>query len=132
LAIGAGRGRLVRQLLTESMLLSLAAGAAGMLLTVWVLGLLLSFMPALPEGIRVAIDLRLDWRVLAYTIGFSTITGILFGLAPALQSSKADVSTALKDDASTATGGYRRSRGRRALVVAQVAFSLLLLIGAGL
>jgi len=132
LAIGAGRWRLIRQLLTESVLLSLTAGAACVVLTVWVLSLLLALMPALPEGIRVAIDLRLDWRVLVYTIGFSTVTGVLFGLAPALQSSKTDVSTILKDDSSTVAGGYRKSRGRKTLVVVQVAFSLLLLIGAGL
>ena len=89
-------------------------------------------MPALPEGIRVALDLHLDWRVVIYTIAFSTITGILFGLAPALHSSKADVSTVLKDDSSLFTGFYRKSRARMALVVVQVAFSLLLLVGAGL
>src|SRR4029079_16834446 len=70
--------------------------------------------------------------VVIYTIAFSTVTGILFGLAPALQSSKADVSTVLKDDSSLLTGFYRKSRARMALVVVQVAFSLLLLVGAGL
>jgi putative ABC transport system permease protein len=129
LAIGASRSRIIRQLLTESVLLSLIAGAAGILLAVWLLNLLVTFMPTLPEGVRVALDLQLDWHVVLYTITFSTITGILFGLAPALFSSKADVSTVLKDDSS---GLYRKSRGRQALVVAQVAFSLLLLVGAGL
>ena len=132
LAIGASRFRIVRQLLTESVLLSLIAGAAGILLAVWLLNLLVTFMPTLPQGIRVALDLHLDWRVVLYTITFSTITGIVFGLAPALFSSKADVSTVLKDDSSAASGLYRKSRGRQALVVAQVAFSLLLLVGAGL
>ena len=132
LAIGASRVRIVRQLLTESVLLSLIAGAAGILLAVWLLNLLVTFMPALPEGIRVALDLHLDWHVVLYTIAFSTVTGIFFGLAPALFSSKADVSTVLKDDSSGASGLYRKSRGRQALVVAQVAFSLLLLVGAGL
>ena len=132
LAIGASRSRIVRQLLTESVLLSLIAGAAGILLAVWLLNLLVTFMPSLPEGVRVALDLHLDWRVVLYTIAFSTITGIVFGLAPALFSSKADVSTVLKDDSSAASGLYRKSRGRQALVVAQVAFSLLLLVGAGL
>ena len=132
LAIGASRFRIVRQLLTESLLLSFIAGAAGILLALWLLNLIIAFMPALPEGIRVALDLRLDWRVVIYTIGFSTITGILFGLAPALNSSKADVSTVLKDDSSLFTGLYRKSRARMALVVVQVAFSLLLLVGAGL
>jgi macrolide transport system ATP-binding/permease protein len=132
LAIGASRFRIVRQLLTESVLLSLIAGAAGILLAVWLLNLIVAFMPALPEGIRVALDLSLDWRVVLYTIAFSTITGILFGLAPALHSSKADVSTVLKDDSSLFTGFHRKSRARMALVVVQVAFSLLLLVAAGL
>ena len=132
LALGASRFRIIRQLLTESVLLSLLAGAAGILLALWLLDLVVAFLPALPEGIRVAIDLRLDWRVVVYTVTFSTITGIFFGLAPALQSSKADVSGVLKDDSSLLTGFYRKSRARMSLVVVQVAFSLLLLIGAGL
>jgi predicted permease len=132
LALGASRTRIIRQLLTESVLLSLIAGAAGLVFAVWLLDLVLAFMPALPEGIRIALDLRLDWHVPVYAIAFSTITGVLFGLAPALHSSKADVSTVLKDDSSAFTGRYRKSRVRQSLVVAQVAFSLLLLIGAGL
>lgn len=132
LAIGASRFRIVRQLLTESVLLALIAGTAGIILAVWLLNLLVTFMPTLPEGIRVALDLHLDWHVVLYTLTFSTITGIFFGLAPALFSSKADVSTVLKDDSSSSSGLYRKSRGRQALVVAQVAFSLLLLVGAGL
>lgn len=132
LAIGASRFRIIRQLLTESVLLSLIAGIAGVLLSVWLLDLLVASLPALPEGFRVAVDLHLDWRVLLYTITFSTITGILFGLAPALHSSKADVSSVLKDDSSLFTGFYRKSRARMALVVVQVAFSLLLLVCSGL
>jgi putative ABC transport system permease protein len=132
LALGAGRGRLIRQLVTESVTLSLIAGAAGVMLTVWLLDLLLTFMPSFPEGIRLALDLRLDWRVLVYTAGFSTITGVLFGLVPAMQSSRTDVSAILKDDSTAVSAVYRRSRSRRVLIIAQVAFSLLLLIGAGL
>jgi predicted permease len=132
LALGASRFRIIRQLLTESVLLSLIAGAAGILLAVWLLNLITAFMPPLPEGIRIALDLHLDWRVVVYTITFATITGILFGLAPALHSSKADVSTVLKDDSSLFTGLYRKSRVRMGLVVVQVAFSLLLLVCAGL
>ena len=131
-AIGASRFRIVRQLLTESVLLSVIAGAAGILLAIWFLNLIPAAIPALPEGIRVALDLQLDWRVVIYTIAFSTVTGILFGLAPALSSSRADLSTVLKDDSSLFTGFYRKSRARMALVVVQVAFSLLLLVGAGL
>ncbi|HJP93209.1 MAG TPA: ABC transporter permease [Pyrinomonadaceae bacterium] len=132
LALGASRLRIIRQLLTESVLLSSIAGVAGIVVAIWLLNLLLAFMPPLPEGIRVAVDLRLDWRVVLYTITFSTIIGLLFGLAPALHSSKADVSMVLKDDSSSFTGLYRKSRVRMSLVVVQVAFSLLLLIGAGL
>ncbi|HEX6046848.1 MAG TPA: ABC transporter permease [Pyrinomonadaceae bacterium] len=132
LALGASRRRIVRQLLTESVLLSTIAGAAGILLAVWLLNLLMAFIPALPEGIRIALDLRLDWHVVVYTIAVSTFTGLVFGLAPALQSSKADVATVLKDDSTVSTIRYRKSRLRKSLVVAQVAFSLLLLIGAGL
>lgn len=132
LALGARRSRIVRQLLTESVLLALVAGAAGLLLAVWLLSLVTAFMPALPEGIRVAIDLSLDWRVLVYTMSFATVTGLLFGLVPALHSSKAEVGSVLKDDSSLFSGRYRKSRVRMSLVVAQVAFSLLLLIGAGL
>jgi predicted permease len=132
LAIGASRFRIMRQLLTESVLLATIAGAAGILLAVWLLNLLVAFMPTLPEGIHVALDLQLDWRVVIYTIAFATITGILFGLAPALHSSKADVATVLKDDSNLVAGLYRKSRVRMALVVVQVAFSLLLLVGGGL
>ena len=132
LALGARRSRIVRQLLTESVLLSLIAGVAGLLLAMWLLDLLMAFMPALPEGIRVAVDLNLDWRVLVYTFAFATVTGVLFGLAPALHSSKAEVASVLKDDSTLLTGRHNKSRIRKGLVVAQVAFSLLLLIGAGL
>lgn len=132
LALGAGRGRIIRQLLTESVLLSLIAGVVGVVLAWWALDALLSFMPALPEGIRIAADVRLDWRVVAYTSGFATVTGVLFGLAPAMKSSRSDVASVLKDEASAVVGAFRASRARRLLVVGQVAFSLLLLIGAGL
>jgi predicted permease len=132
LAIGASRRRIVRQLVTESLLLSLVAGAAGFVLATWLVGALLAFAPALPEGIRVAVDLRLDWRVFVYAAGFSTLTGILFGLAPALHSSRTDVSTVLKNDAMAFTVVRRGARSRTALVVAQLALSLLLLIGASL
>lgn len=131
-ALGASRSRIIRQLLTESVLLALIAGAAGIVLAGWLLNVVVASLPALPEGIRVAVDLRLDWRVVVYTITFSTITGILFGLAPAFQSSKVDVSTVLKNDSGLFSGFYRKSRTRMALVVVQVALSLVLLIVAGL
>ena len=130
LALGAGRFRIVRQLIAESLLLSLMAGAVGVVAGVWLLDLLLANMPAFPEGIRLALDIQLDWRVVVYTIGFATLTGVLFGLAPALQGSRTEVSTVLKDESGAFV--YRKSRLRAALIVSQVALALLLLIGAGL
>jgi predicted permease len=132
LAIGAGRARIIRQLLTESMLLSFIAGAAGLALAVWAIDLMIAFVPALPEGVRLAFDLHLDWRVVAYTIAFSTVTGLLFGLAPALHGTRAALSAVLKDDSGAFAGQHRRSAVRRFLLIGQVAFSLLLLIAAGL
>jgi macrolide transport system ATP-binding/permease protein len=132
LALGASRFRLIRQLLAESALLALIAGAAGMAIGLWLLDLFIAFMPPLLGAVRLALDVRLDWHVLLYALVFSTLTGMLFGLAPALQASKADVVKALKDEASLFAGGYRQSRLRNGLVVAQVTFSMLLLIGAGL
>jgi len=132
LAMGAGRFRIVRQLLAESVLLSMIAGAFGVVLAVWLLHLLVAFMPPLPEGLRLAFDVQLDWRLVAYTIAFSTIVGVLFGLVPALYSAKTDVGTVLRDDSNAFAGGQRKSRLRSALVVVQVALALLLLIGSGL
>ncbi len=132
LALGAGRSRIIRQLLTESVLLSSIAGVAGIVLAVWTLNLVVAFMPPLPEGLRVAVDVRLDWRVVVYTVAFSTVTGVLFGLAPALHGTKSDVATILRDESAGSTTRQRTSRWRSSLVTAQVAFSLLLLIGAGL
>jgi predicted permease len=127
LAIGAGRARLVRQLLTETVLLFALAGAAGLLLARWMTSLVVAVLPVLPFPVE--ISLSLDSRVLAFTTGLSLVAAILSGLAPALQASKADVVTALKDDAQGATG---RSRLRHAFVVAQVAFSLVVVVAAGL
>ncbi|MEK6281450.1 MAG: ABC transporter permease [Acidobacteriota bacterium] len=132
LAVGAGRRRIIQQLLTESVLLALIAGVAGALLAMWLTHLLVAFIPALPEGIRLAIDLRIDWRVLAYTFGFSFLVGVLFGLVPALQISRPDVIATLKEGSQVFAGAYRHSRVRNGLIVAQVALALLLLVGAGL
>jgi predicted permease len=128
LALGASRVRLVRQLLTESVVLSLAGGAVGLLIAAWLNALVSSIR--LPTDIALVFDLRLDWRVVAFTLGVSLLTGIIFSLIPALQASKPDVVPALKDEASL--GGFRRSRLRNALVVVQVALSLVLLACAGL
>jgi predicted permease len=128
LALGASRVRLVRQLLTESLLLALLGGVLGIILAYWTLNLLLAFKP--PTSFPLLLDLRLDWRVLTFTAVVSVLTGLIFGLAPAIQTTRAELVPALKDEASAQ--GYRRSYLRNALVVAQVATSFVLLIGAGL
>jgi predicted permease len=128
IALGASRVRLVRQLLTESVLLSVGGGMAGLLLAAWINDLVAA--TKLPTDIALNFDLRIDWRVLCFTLGLSLVTGVVFSLLPALQSSKPELVPALKDESSM--GGFRRSRLRNALVVAQVALSLVLLIGAGL
>ncbi|MCI0339299.1 MAG: ABC transporter permease [Acidobacteria bacterium] len=131
LALGASRARLVRQLLTESLLLALLGGMAGLLLGVWTVELLKATPP--PTGIfSFNLDFSLDSRVLLFTLGLSLLTGIIFGLAPALQTSRPDMVPALKDESQSAVQGRRRFNLRNMLVVAQVALSLLLLIGAGL
>ena len=131
LAVGAGRARILRQLLTESVLVSLVAGALRAVLALFALRAAVAFMPALPEGIRLVVPFRPDWRVLVYTLAFSTITGLLFGLAPALHAYRGALAAVLKDETNV-TARFTRSRARTSLVVAQVALSLLLLIGAGL
>ncbi len=127
LALGAGRWRVVRQLLTESVLLCLAGGAVGALFALWMTDLLFAFKPS----VRIPIELtpRLDWRVLSWTLAVSLATGVLFGLAPALQATRTDVSRALKGEPGL---GARRSRLRDLFVGAQVAVTVLLLVSAGL
>ena len=127
-ALGATRPRLVRQWLTESILLGVAGGALGLLLALWANQLLISYLQTTPLA---SLDLGLDWRVLAFTLGVSVTTGIVFGLAPALQASRLDIVMALKsEDAQRA--GSRRSRLRAVFVTAQVTLSVVLLVGAGL
>jgi predicted permease len=128
LALGATRARLMRQLLTESVLLSVAGGVLGLLLAMWITDLVAAIK--LPTDIALVFDVRLDWRVLLFTFLLSLLTGTVFGLLPSLQSSNPNLVSSLKDE--TALGGFRRSRLRNALVVAQVALSLLLLISTGL
>jgi predicted permease len=128
LAVGAGRGRIIRQLLAEGILLSLIAGALGLFLSGWVTELILSFrLPAM--GFR-RLDVGVDGRVLGFTMVASVTIGLLFALMPAVQSLRLDLTGALKNGAPG--GGFRRSRWRTALVVAQVAVSFILLAGAGL
>jgi predicted permease len=130
LTLGASRWRVVRQLLTESLLLALVGGGAGLLLSLWSAELLQSLLPQSPDGIRAPLDTSPDVRVLFYTLLLSTLTGIIFGLAPALQASKPDLVSALKDEALGFS--WRRLSLRSALVVGQVTVSLLLLVAAGL
>jgi putative ABC transport system permease protein len=133
MALGASRFRLIRQLLTESVLIALLGGAFGMLVAVWGVDLITASIPPslsryLPGWKNVGIDAEVFW----FTLGVSILTGIVFGLAPALQSTKTDFNEALKDGGRTSGGGFSRNRLRGVLVVAEVAISLTLLIGAGL
>jgi len=128
LAVGASRARIVRQLVTESLLLSLIGGLGGLILAAWINDLVSSIK--LRTDIALVFDLRLDWRVLAFAVMVSFITGIVFSLLPALQSSNPELVPALKDEASMA--GFRRSRLRNGLVVLQVALSMVVLVCAGL
>jgi predicted permease len=129
LAVGASRARLVRQLLAESLVLSGLGGGLGLLLAIWANGLLQNYR--LEFALPLAFHLGVDIRVLAFTIGLSLLTGLVFGLAPALQASRADLISALKESSLDQKAVGRFHLGNL-LVVGQVALSLVLLIGAGL
>jgi predicted permease len=130
LAMGASRRRLVRQLLTESLLLFTVAGAAGVLLSVWASNLLLAFEPPLPAGIDVELDLGLDWRVLLFSLTVSVVTAVAFSLAPALRATRSDLVSTLKDE--SRSGGPVKTRLRSVMVGSQMAATVTLLIVAGL
>jgi predicted permease len=135
LSIGAGRGRLIRQLLTESVLLALLGGLGGLLVAFWASRALGAVLPALPVPVTVGLDIGLNARVFAFTLGLSVLTGLLFGLAPALQSTRPDLVTSLKGETPEPEGRRRllgRLAGRQVLVMGQVALSLVALIAAGL
>ena len=126
-ALGASRARVIRQLLTESVLLSLAGGGLGLLLAVWWSDLLVSLGK---RDIPRALQVGMDWRVLGFTLLVSVMTGVVFGLVPALHSSKTELTESLKE---RGTGeGARRNRTRNVLVVAELAIAVVLLVGAGL
>ena len=127
-SLGASRGRLVRQLLTESVLLALLGGGAGVLVALWCSPLLRAFVP--PTDFPIDLAVRLDGRALLFTVALSLVTGLLFGLAPALHASRPALASVLRDEAGSVAG--RRGRLRHGLVVAQVALSMVLLVGAGL
>jgi putative ABC transport system permease protein len=128
-ALGASRRRIVRQLLTESLLLAFLGGVAGLLLALWGVDVLVSFIP---EGVPRAQEIAVDGRALGFTLGVSALTGVIFGLAPALQSSRLNLNESLKEGGRGSTDGLRRNRVRSLLVVSEIALSLMLLIGAGL
>jgi len=131
LALGADRWRIMRPLLLESLLLSFAGGLAGLLVAIWTGRLLLGLLPAEYTPYRqLNVSALPSLRVLAFTLGVSLITAILFGLAPALLTANPNLASVLKNEAAAVVGGHVRFR--KALVAAQVAISLLLLIGAGL
>lgn len=128
LAMGANRLRLIRQLLTESLLLSIVGGGAGLVLAIWIIKALVAFKP--PIDIPLVVDVGIDWRVLLFSLLVSIAAGTIFGLAPALQATSPRLSQVLRETATQ--GGAGRTRLRSVLVVAQIAFSLVVLIAAGL
>jgi predicted permease len=134
-ALGAGSGRIARQLLTESVLLSAAGGALGILIAAWGTGVVARLM-ASGSGKQFPFAISPDWRVLAFTMGITLVTGILAGLAPALRGTRLDLAPSLRENASSLHGSAPRTGQRLrlsdALVIAQVALSIVVLIGAGL
>jgi len=130
LCLGAGRARLIRQLLTESLLLGIMGGALGLLVASWGRHLLLALMST---GLTpISLDVRTDYRVLGFTGGVSILTAVLFGLTPALRATRVDLIPALKDNARGLSGGIFRMRLGKVLVISQVALSVILIAGAGL
>ena len=130
LALGAGRRSLARQLLIESLLIALAGGLLGLLVSMWTTTGLLRILPTDATGGWIAATL--DLRLLVFTLALSTCTGLLFGLAPALQAGRAEVASTLREQRASLASAGGGARIRRILVVAQLALSLLLLVGAGL
>lgn len=129
LALGATRGRLVRQFLVESLVLSFAGAALGLLLARWLLGVL---APLAESALPVFREFPLDGRVFAFLLGVAVLSGLLFGIVPALQASRGDVRETLSEGGGKATGTRRQQLLRQTLVVAEIALSLILLVGAGL
>ncbi|HEX5475485.1 MAG TPA: ABC transporter permease [Vicinamibacterales bacterium] len=128
LAIGAGRARLIRQLLTETLVLFAAGCAVGLLISRWLIALLLSLLPQLP--VPIGMHIAVDWRVLAFAVVLSLVAAILAGLAPALQASRPDVVPALKAEGLGSAGG--KLRLRNVFVVGQITLSLVIVIAGGL
>jgi len=129
LALGAGRIDIIRQLLSEALLLGIFGSALGLLFAVWGVDLMVK---AIPVEVPYWISFELDWRVFTFTIGLGLVSGLLFGLFPALHASRPQLSGVLKEGGRSGVGGARAQRARSALVVAEVALALVLLVGAGL
>jgi predicted permease len=129
-AMGASRGRLIRQMLTESIMLALFGGVAGLIFGVWASGAVASLLP--PSRFPIQMDFSFDWRVFAYAMAAALLTGTLVGVWPALRAGRADLNSVLQGSGRSDAAGASRHRVRSTLVVAQVAGSLVLLIVAGL
>jgi putative ABC transport system permease protein len=132
-AVGAGRGRIIRQLLTESVMLSLAGGVVGLAAGYVGIRAILRVSPGnIPLIGAQGSNVTLDWRILLFTLALSLLTGILFGLVPALQSSRTDLNSSLKETSSRSGTGLRHNRTRAVLVTTEIALALVLLVGAAL
>lgn len=129
-SLGAGRGRLMRQLLTESVMISILGGACGILLAAWLTGLVAKL--EFSVGLGISAEPALDWRVLSFTLALAVLTGLVFGAAPAWRASKVNLQRALKDCGASSRGGRSRHFVRGALAAAELALSLTLLAGTGL
>jgi putative ABC transport system permease protein len=132
LALGASRRRIIQQMLTESLLLSVLGGLLGLVLALWLTSVLAAYSPPTGNSSPPLLDATLDWRVLIFTIVLSLFTSLIFGLIPAWQSSKPNLTTTLKEETSTNSASGGRIQLRRLLVSAQIALSLIVLVGAGL
>ncbi|MFL6513575.1 MAG: ADOP family duplicated permease [Chthoniobacterales bacterium] len=128
-ALGAGRGRLIRQLLTESLLLSLLGGAAGLAI---LLGIKNSLLPLVPENLPRLNEISISWAVLLFALVISVLAGLIFGLAPAFQTGRLDLNHALKVEGRGSSGSGKQARTRRGLVITEFALSLVLMIAASL
>ena len=132
-SMGATRGRIIRQLLTESLLLAFVGGVLGLILGYLGVRGLLALSPGnIPRIGENGASVGIDWRVLAFTVGVSLLTGILFGLFPAIGASRPDLNSTLKESSNRAGTGFRQSKVRSLLVISEVSLAIVLLIGAAL